>query len=38
VVRVRNEDLSEERLKAIVESARSARGSPLPRQGEGDRG
>jgi very-short-patch-repair endonuclease len=38
VVRLRNGEVSAQRLEQVVRSARTARGSPLPRQGEGDRG
>ena len=38
VIRIANADVTESRLDTIVRTAISARTSPLPRQGEGDRG
>ena len=38
VIRIPNEDTTAQKLDEIVSTAMSARTSPLPRQGEGDRG
>jgi hypothetical protein len=38
IVRVPNAEVSEIRLKEIVQQRKASLGSPLPRQGEGDRG
>ena len=38
VVRIANSEATAARLEEVVRSAMAARSSPLPRQGEGDRG